>query len=221
MKTNNNNNNPANDANVSNLVPTAEYLQKSAKEKKQLTDAEKQEQAIHKAEKQAIQRTDAKNFVDKLQIEATTLQLLENLFKKHKIVFCLEKSGAKYAYKGSDLNFYITAPINVIAYFSGCTQIDLEYLQGIAKNVKGSPKYLRVINKNGKTANLGSVNSFKNVGEVFDFIAKLTNDIESKMIKIPQSAPVNYILEEFMQSRERGINALSLTTKDSDKVTKK
>lgn len=200
----------ANETTQSNEVNGMAEL-KAAIDGKKLKGATPEERKIQALQKVEAQKATAIELIEQMNVEDLTKKELTSLFKVHKVVICLEKSGAHYNYKGSDLNFYVKSANNVVAYFEGATAEGLAKLQQIAKEVKGSPKYLRIINgANGKSANLGSVAKFKGISDVFAQLSTIKNLDINKLIVIPSNTKVALVMEQFMISRERGLKALEI-----------
>ena len=200
------------------ILPNGETLQnvsdrirqdKADEQGKKLDSATSADKAIIKLQAEQAQKSVALQLAKDLNIEQTFKTELAELLAKHKAVICLEKSGAHYAYKGSDLNFFVAHKSNVLAYFKGATAENFIALKQIAKEVKGAPKFLRLINVNGKSVNLGSIAKLQSLSDMFEYLKTIQPYIQgSQIITIPAETRVSFVLDAFMVSRANGLKAL-------------
>lgn len=178
------------------------------------------DKAVAKLQAEKAQREVAIELAKTLNIEQIFKTELAELLAKHKAVICLEKSGAHYAYKGSDLNFFVAHKSNVMAYFKGATAENFIALKQIAKEVKGAPKFLRLINANGKSVNLGSIAKLQSLSDAFAYLNTIKPFLQgAEIITIPAETRIGFVMDAFMVSRANGLKALEteLATKRSVK----
>ena len=210
--------NKANELPEQIILPNGETLQsvsdrmkqgKADEQGKKLDGATSADKAIIKLQAEQAQKSVAMQLAKDLNIEQIFKTELAELLAKHKAVICLEKSGAHYAYKGSDLNFFVKHKNNVMAYFKGATAENFLALKQIAKEVKGAPKFLRLINVNGKSVNLGSIAKLQSLSDMFEYLKTIQPYIQgSQIITIPAETRVSFVLDAFMVSRANGLKAL-------------
>lgn len=164
-----------------------------------------QDKEATKLQKIEQNRQVAVDIVKGFDIEGQVQKVLSDLFASKKInaVLCLEKSGMFFNYKGTGYHLYVEKKNNLINNFLPCTEDNLQTLKALAKEA-GNGKFLRVISRNGKMSNVGSVSQFKGLQQVFDHIAKYGKVQSSEIKVVPPHAKIAYILEQIATSTIRG-----------------
>ena len=166
------------------------------------TDADKEALALQRVEQS---RQVAQDIVKGFDVEGQVQKVLSDLFidKKVNAVLCLEKDGMHFNYKNTGYHLYVSKKNNLINNFLPCNEENLQTLKALSKEA-GNGKFLRVISRNGKMSNIGSISQFKNLEQVFDHIAKYGKVTSSEIKVIPHYAKIAYILEQIASSTLKG-----------------